>query len=206
MCKCGVKNARKATAFPAFFFECCIFGVTLISAWIHVLAKLMVMTTRFFPAVLGVALMGAAPMAAADIYLCTDSQGRRELTDNNRPGCKMLDVPGSIAAPPARKGPSSGRAAAAATPTVTPTDFPRVDNAQQKARDDDRRAILTDELRSEERRLAELRREFNGGEPERQGNEKNYAKYQARVAEMRDNIFRGEKNIEALKREIGNIR
>ena len=54
--------------------------------------------------------------------------------------------------------------------------------------------------------LAELRREFNGGEPERQGNEKNYAKYQARVAEMRDNIFRGEKNVEALKREIGNIR
>ncbi|NML63362.1 DUF4124 domain-containing protein [Massilia sp. RP-1-19] len=160
------------------------------------------MTTRFFPAVLGFALMGAAPMAAAGIYLCTDSQGRRELTDNNRPGCRMLEVPGSIAAPPARKGASPARAATAATPT----DFPRVDNAQQKARDDDRRAILTDELRSEERRLADLRREFNGGEPERQGNEKNYAKYQARVAEMRDNIFRGEKNVEALKREIGNIR
>ncbi|MBA4094862.1 MAG: DUF4124 domain-containing protein [Candidatus Accumulibacter sp.] len=162
------------------------------------------MTTRFFPAVIGFALMGAAPMAAADIYLCTDSQGRRELTDNNRPGCRMLDVPGSIPAPAARKGPPVARAPAA--PAVTPTDFPRVDNAQQKARDDDRRAILADELRSEERRLAELRREFNGGEPERQGNEKNYAKYQARVAEMRDNISRAEKNVEALKREIGNIR
>ena len=164
----------------------------------------MVMTTRFFPAVLGLALMGAAPMAAADIYLCVDSQGRRELTDTNRPGCRMLDVPGSIAAPPARKGPPAARSAAVAP--VTPADFPRVDNAQQKARDDDRRAILTDELRSEERRLADLRKEFNGGEPERQGNEKNYAKYQARVADMRDNIFRAEKNVEALKREIGNIR
>ena len=164
----------------------------------------MVMTTRFFPAVLGVALMGAAPMAAAQIFLCVDKDGRRELTDNQRPGCRELDVPGSIAAPVARKGPSSARTPAA--PAVTPTDFPRVDNAQQKARDDDRRAILSDELRTEERRLAELRREFNGGEPERQGNEKNYAKYQARVAEMRDNIFRAEKNVEALKREIGNIR
>ena len=73
--------------------------------------------------------MGAAPMAAADIYLCVDSQGRRELTDNNRPGCKMLDVPGSIAAPPARRGPAAARTAAAA-PAVTPTDFPCVDNAQ----------------------------------------------------------------------------
>lgn len=206
MCQSAVKNARKATAFPAFFFECCIFGVTLISAWIHVLAKLMVMTTRFFPAVLGLALMGAAPMAAADIYLCTDKDGRRLLTDTGGPGCKTLDVSVSIPAPAGRKGTPAARSATPAAPAVTPTDFPRVDNAQQKARDDDRRAILTDELRSEERRLADLRREFNGGEPERQGNEKNYAKYQARVAEMRDNIFRGEKNIEALKREIGNIR
>lgn len=164
----------------------------------------MVMTTRCFPAVLGLALMGAAPPAAAEIFLCVDKDGRRELTDNHRPGCRQLDVPGSIPAPTPRKGPSAARAPA--VPAVTPSDFPRVDNAQQKARDDDRRGILTDELRSEERRLAELRREFNGGEPERQGNEKNYAKYQARVAEMRDNIFRAEKNVEALKREIGNIR
>lgn len=165
----------------------------------------MVMTTRFFPALLGLALAGTAPVAKADIYLCTDKEGRRELTDNHRPGCRMLDVPGSIPAPAPRKGPAPVRAAAAA-PAVTPTDFPRVDNAQQKARDDDRRGILTEELRSEERRMAELKREFNGGEPERQGNERNYAKYQARVAEMRDSIGRGEKNIEALKREIANIR
>lgn len=163
----------------------------------------MVMTTRIFPAVLGLALMGAAPMAAADIYLCTDKDGRRLLTDTGGPGCKALEVSSAIPAPAARRAAPAPRAA---TTAVTPTDFPRVDNTQQRARDDDRRAILTDELRSEERRLAELRREFNGGEPERQGNERNYAKYQARVAEMRDNIFRGEKNIEALKRELANIR
>ncbi|HEY0487975.1 MAG TPA: DUF4124 domain-containing protein [Telluria sp.] len=162
------------------------------------------MTTRFFPAVLGVALAGAVPAAKADIYLCTDKEGRRELTDSHRPGCRTIEVSVSIPAPAPRKGPAPVRAAAA--PAVTPTDFPRVDNAQQKARDDDRRGILTEELRSEERRMAELKREFNGGEPERQGNERNYAKYQARVAEMRDSIGRGEKNIEALKREIANIR
>jgi hypothetical protein len=161
----------------------------------------MVMTTRIFPAVIGLALIGVPPLAMADIYLCVDGQGRRLLTDTGGPGCKMLDVPASIAAPPARKA-----APRAAAPAATPSDFPRVDSSAQRARDDERRAILSDELRSEERRLAELRKEFNGGEPERHGNEKNYAKYQARVADMRDNIFRGEKNVEALKRELANIK
>jgi hypothetical protein len=160
------------------------------------------MTTRFSAPVLGLALMAVQPFAAAEIYLCVDAQGRRELTDAGRPGCKLLDVPGTIAAPPARKGPARTGAA----PVATPANFPKVDNAQQQARDNDRREILNHELRSEERRLAEMRREFNNGEPERQGNEKNYAKYQERVAQMRDNIGRAEKNVEALKREIGNIK
>ncbi|MGZ8288496.1 MAG: DUF4124 domain-containing protein [Telluria sp.] len=165
------------------------------------------MTTRIFPAVIGFALTAAAPFAAADIYLCVDAQGRRELTDAGRPGCKMLDVPGSIAAPPARRAPAQQATRVASnTAAVAPADFPRVDNAQQRARDDDRRGILSEELRTEERRLADLRRDFNNGEPERQGNEKNYAKYQARVADMRDSIVRSEKNVEALKRELSNIK
>ncbi len=51
-----------------------------------------------------------------------------------------------------------------------------------------------------------MRAVFNNGEPERQGNERNYAKYQERVAQMRDDISRTERNIEALRREIANIR
>jgi septal ring factor EnvC (AmiA/AmiB activator) len=95
-----------------------------------------------------------------------------------------------------------GAGRAAASPAVSPASFPRVDSVTQRARDDDRREILGDELRAEEQKLAALRRDFNNGEPERQGNEKNYAKYQERVAQMRDDISRSEKNIEALKREL----
>jgi hypothetical protein len=158
----------------------------------------------------------AAHEARADsvIYKCVDQNGRVEFTDINKPGCKVLDLPGYVASTPApapraaapavtmRQG--AGRPAASAAPN--PAGFPRVDNATQKARDDDRRAILEDELRAEERKLADLKRDFNNGEPERQGNEKNYAKYQERVAQMRDNIGRSEKNVEALKREIANIK
>jgi hypothetical protein len=149
---------------------------------------------------------GAGAHADTIIYKCVDENGRVEFTDTVKRNCKVLDIPGSIPAPAtaARRAPAPARNAAA--PLATPSDFPKVDGAQQRARDDDRREILIDELRSEEKKLAELRREFNNGEPERQGNERNYAKYQERVAQMKDSIGRAEKNVDALKREIANIR
>jgi hypothetical protein len=154
----------------------------------------------------GLAMLCAAlaqtPVQAQGIYLCTDAEGRKILTDSFRNGCKTLDIQNSVPAPSARKnGPSKP-----SQPVSTPADFPKVDNAQQKARDSDRRAILNEELRMEEKKLAEMRKEFNNGEPERQGNERNYAKYQERVEQMRDSISRAEKNIEALRREISNIK
>jgi hypothetical protein len=156
----------------------------------------------------------AAHEARADsvIYKCVDQNGRVEFTDINKPGCKVLDLPGYVASTPApmpRAAPAVTMRQGAGRPPASapnPAGFPRVDTATQKARDDDRRAILEDELRAEERKLADLKRDYNNGEPERQGNEKNYAKYQERVAQMRDNIGRSEKNVEALKREIANIK
>lgn len=174
------------------------------------------MITRFTRLVLaaGVIVSGAA-QAQTTVYKCVDAQGRVEFTDTGKRGCKALDLPGYIPAPPERRAPApaaaarpatSASAAAGAAPTPSPSNFPRVDTSQQRARDDDRRGILTDELRIEEKKLADLRGVFNNGEPERQGNERNYAKYQERVAQMRDEISRTERNIEALRREISNIK
>jgi hypothetical protein len=158
----------------------------------------------------------ALPLAAhADaVYKCVDKEGRVEFTDVNKPGCKALDLPGYIPAPsgrpavpaPAAGAPAPMRQGAGRPAPATPASFPKVDNYAQRQRDDDRRDILNEELRAEEKKLAGLKAVFNNGEPERQGNEKNYAKYQERVAQMRDDIGRSEKNIEALKREIANIR
>ena len=152
---------------------------------------------------LAVAGAGSAVTARADgqIFLCTDASGHKELTDTNRTGnCRLLDLPGAISSPPKQP------AAASKAPVVSPANFPKVDSAQQKARDADRRAILQDELASEQQKLADLQKVYNNGEPERQGNERNYAKYQERLAEMQNDISRAEKNIEALQREIANIR
>ena len=77
--------------------------------------------------------------------------------------------------------------------------------ARRRARDSDARRILTDELKREEDRLVQLQAEFNNGEPERRGDERNYAKYQERVAEMKATIARKEGDIAALKREIAKL-
>ncbi|MFL6659973.1 MAG: DUF4124 domain-containing protein [Massilia sp.] len=126
---------------------------------------------------------------ARGVYLCQSASGGKELTDTYRAGCKTIDVPGSIAAP----APRSRGGARVAAPVSTPSDFPKVDNAQQKARDNDRREILNDELRSEEAKLAALRADLKGATPERENL-------------TRQNISRSEKNLEALRREIANIK
>lgn len=150
------------------------------------------------------ALLGCGPVQA-QIYKCVSPNGSIEYTDVNRGShCKSMDLPGTVIPAPARRQGTPARSVPA--PATTPGDFPRVDSAEQRARDADRRGILEEELKSETQKLAELRKEFNNGEPERRGDERNYAKYLDRVAGMRDSISRSEKNIEALKREIANIR
>ncbi len=153
---------------------------------------------------LALGLCAVSALAHADIYLCVDAAGRKELTDTQRPGCRVLALSNGIPAP------SSARrisvAPRAAVPMVSPENFPKVDNSTQKARDADRRQILVEELQSEEGKLAELRRDYHGGEPERLPTEKTGNKYAERVGQMRDAIARSEKNIEALKRELSLIK
>ncbi|MDQ2820750.1 MAG: DUF4124 domain-containing protein [Pseudomonadota bacterium] len=152
------------------------------------------MTTRlFFSAALGVtALVCGSTYAQSAIYKCVDAQGRVEFTDVVKTGCKALDLPGSIAAPTRRAG-ASARQGSAPAPVATPANFPRVDTSVQKARDDDRRGILNEELRAEEKKLSDLKGPANGSDP-------------VRMASMKDDINRAERNIDALRREISNIR
>lgn len=154
----------------------------------------------------GIVLSNTAA-AQTPVYKCVDAEGRVEFTDSNRRGCKPLDLgylppaaPRASAPIPAVR-PSSPPPAA----SVSPASFPRVDSAQQRERDNDRREILHDELRSEEKKLADLKREFNNGEPERQGNERNYQKYLDRVAELKAGIARKEADVAAIKRELSKL-
>ncbi len=96
------------------------------------------------------------------------------------------------------------RAPAPAASAPRPADS-RVSPADQRARDGEARAILQAELRREEERLAALKKEFNNGEPERRGDERNYQKYLDRVAELKAGIARKEADIASIRREIDKL-
>lgn len=171
------------------------------------------MKRQLFAFLLLSSLLGLLPLKAiaqSEIFLCDDGRGSKEYKNTGATkGCKRIDLPGITTIPGLPRKPASAVMTTSSRPASTassPADFPRVDSNTQKARDNDRRQILLDELRTEEQKLAGLRRDFNNGEPERRGDERNYAKFQERVATMKDELGRTEKNIDALKREIGNLK
>lgn len=154
----------------------------------------------------------AQAAAPATVYRCpgppvlyTDALSASEARDR---GCRTIEgTPITIVQGVKPKAAGSAAAAsgnAAAPAAARPTDT-RVDPAAQRARDSDARRILAEELRREEERLAALLKEYNNGEPERRGDERNYQKYLDRVAEMKAGIARKEADVAALKREIGKL-
>ncbi|HWT72029.1 MAG TPA: DUF4124 domain-containing protein [Oxalicibacterium sp.] len=139
--------------------------------------------------------------AQGEVYMCVDSAGNREYKNTGSvTHFKKVDLPGVTTIP------STMPKRMQATAVKSPSDFPRVDDATQKARDNDRKQILMDEMKSEQRKLSDLRAEYNNGQPERRGDERNYAKYQERTASLKDGISRSEKNLEALNRELSNLK
>ena len=146
-------------------------------------------------------------LASAQVYRCDSDNGVPLYQNAPGPRCKPLDMP-SLSTIPAPKMPAQPAqpARAPAASSGTAGSFPRVDSSSQKTRDSDRRAILGDELRTEETRLAELRAEYNNGEPERQGNERNYQRYLDRVQRLKEDIARTETSIASLRRELGSVR
>lgn len=83
---------------------------------------------------------------------------------------------------------------------------PRVDSADQRAKDSDARLILEAELKKAEAKQAELLKEYNNGEPEKLGPEtRNHQKYLDRVAELKAAIARNESDIAGIRRELGRV-
>jgi len=162
--------------------------------------------TRCALAVAAVATLIALPARAAEektVYRCpgnpvlyTDTLSAKEAKDK---GCKTLEGAPITVVQGLRPAKASSSGAAGKSGEN------RVDPNEQRARDSDARRILEAELKKEEDQLAELQKAYNNGEPERQGDEKNYQKYMDRVAEMKASIMRKESDIAALRRELAKL-
>ncbi|MBQ0935053.1 hypothetical protein KAK11_06935 [Ideonella paludis] len=148
---------------------------------------------------------GAGAQTGSVYYVCPGNIFTNTISakEAETKGCKAREAqqPTSVPAPKPRPA-STGTAAPSSAPR--PADS-RIDSSEQKARDTDARRILEAELRKEEEKLEALRREYNNGEPERKGEERNSQKYADRVAEMKAAIQRKEADLAAIRREMGKL-
>ncbi len=133
------------------------------------------------------------PLAATanTLYKCTDESGVTLYT-NQKTAKKNCTVLSYQPPPPAPAAGTKPRASA----TPTPGDFPRVSGSEQKTRDGDRRAILDKELANEAQNLEKAKKAlFDAG-----------AQPPDKLQPLRDTVALHERNIEALKKELGNLR
>jgi hypothetical protein len=150
--------------------------------------------------------LAAAPAGAQDIFKCADVDGRVLYSNVPTKNCRKIVLEPINVAPP----PKAAPAKSAATPT--PANFPKVDDKTQKSRDGDRRRILDNELAAEQKNLEQAKKELAAQEEtvlpsERvQGGAINGAKVQERLQPLKDKVALHERNIEAIRKEIANLR
>jgi hypothetical protein len=139
--------------------------------------------------------------AAAEIFKCTDAQGSVIYSNMQSRNCKRLNVE-----PPTGGRTHSSVSSGGSAASSTPSGFPRVDGPTQKARDDDRRRILDQEVAAEQKNLEQARRELAEQEAVRSGDERNYQRVLDRLQPFKDRVALHERNIEAIRKEISNLR
>ena len=124
-----------------------------------------------------IVLLGLATLSSrAEIYKSVDGDGHVTYSNIPTKGARRLNI-GPLTAPSRRD-----------------ADF-RVDNRTQKMRDEKRYRILREELMTEKERLEKSRQAYLGmrGDPER-------------AKKSGEDVLLHEKNIEALEREISNLK
>lgn len=144
---------------------------------------------------------GAATAVRADVYKCVDADGHVTYTNakSAAKGCKVLSQDQRVSTVPGRATPS-------------PAGFPRVDSDTQRSRDSERRGILDQELINEQRNLEQARKDLAEQEANPRPDERNVggsinqAKLQERIRPWKDRVALHERNIEALRKEIANLK
>lgn len=146
----------------------------------------------------------ANSLAQERIYRC-GNEYTNTVPDAKEKGCKLVAGGNVTVVQGTRPNASQPKPAAAAAPQAGSAGQ-RVDAADQKSRDSDARRILEEELKRAQTRQEELLREYNNGEPEKQGIEaRNYQRYLDRVAELKAALARNESDIAGIRRELGRL-
>lgn len=146
------------------------------------------------------AACGAHAQGTGTVWKCVEPDGRAHYTNIKKEtdGKNCTVVTKEVSVVPA--GPQQRPAAS------SPANFPKVDRDTQKARDENRRRILEEELATEEKSLVDAKAKLAEQEAVRQGDEKNYQRVLDRLKPFQEAVERHERNVSALKRELAGIR
>lgn len=137
-----------------------------------------------------------------EIWKCRDADGRWTYTNDKseaeRRKCEVVtrQINVAPAAPQAAPRPAPAR----------PSGFPRESASERATRTESSREILEKELATEEAALAKAKQDLAAQEAVRYGDERNYARVIERLQPYKDSVETHEKNIDALKRELNNLR
>lgn len=152
-------------------------------------------------------LAGLHAHAQERVWRCGNEYTNNATVAQQR-GCKIMEGGNVTVVQGSRPASSSAASSAGSSGSAVraPAGSPRVEGADQRARDGEARSVLQAELKKAESRQAELQKDYNNGEPEKQGSEgRNYQKYLDRVAEMKAELARNESDIAGIRREIGRL-
>jgi len=149
-------------------------------------------------------VFGANGFAQERIYRC-GNEYTNTVPNAKTKDCKLMQGGNVTVVQGTRPNASAPKRAAAGQQTAS-TAEQRVDAADQKSRDSDAHRILDAELKKAQALQDVLLREYNNGEPEKQGSEsRNYQKYLDRVAELKASLARNESDMAGIRRELGRL-
>ena len=142
-------------------------------------------------------LAGPACAQVTEIYKCVEKSGRPLYTSDKREtaGKKCVLVTREVNVAPLPR-PRAGN----------PSSFPKETAAERANAKGRQRDILERELDAEQQALAKARQDLSEQESVRNGDERNYARVEQRLQPFKDSVELHEKNIEALRRELNNLR
>ena len=149
--------------------------------------------------VIAVGLLAAIPLSArADIFKCMDARGRPLYTSDKRDTegkkCETVSREVNVVSAPAAK-----------PAAKSPAGFPKESAAERQSSKAKQRETIEKELNQEQSMLMDARKKLSEQEAIRGGDEKNYARVLERLRPYQDTVEVHEKNVQALKRELGNL-
>lgn len=138
-----------------------------------------------------------AQQGASEIFKCRGEQGQVTYTNDRRQAekqkCELVASKINVAPAPR---PSAGRSPG----------FPRESASQTSGARERQRQVLERELANERAMLDQAKQALSEQEAVRGGDERNYARVLERLQPYKDTVQNHEKNIQALQRELANLK